>query len=128
MIIIPFLEGMHKEEAVDFFKETAKDELEDHAYWLMERINQLGIYPSQIINSTYWDNIAKHKYIPPVQNILQAIRNNIAAECGAIETYQELEKFTRDRDVVTNTKVKEILADEQQHLADLYDLEKDFIG
>ena len=127
-IIIPFLEGQHKEETIDFFKETAKDELEDHAYWLMERLNQLGVYPQPIIGSTCWDAVAKHKYIAPVQNILGAIRNNIAAECGAIETYQELERFTRDRDVVSNTKIKEILADEQQHLADLYDLEKDFIG
>lgn len=128
MIIIPFLEGMHKEEVVDFFKETGKDELEDHAYWLMERLNQLGVYPHPIISSTCWDNIAKHKYIAPVSNILSAIRNNIAAEIGAIETYQDLERFTRDRDVVSNTKIKEILADEQQHLADLYDLEKDFVG
>jgi len=117
---------MHKEEVVEFFNETAKDELEDHAYWLMERLNQLGVYPQPVISSTCWNNVANHKYIAPVQDILGAIRNNIAAEIGAIETYQDLEKFTRDRDVVSNTKIKEILADEQQHLADLYDLEKDF--
>ena len=47
---------------------------------------------------------------------------------GAIETYTALEAVTRGNDVVTNRKVKEILADEQEHLQNLIDLYKDIRG
>ena len=40
-------------------------------------------------------------------------------ESEAIETYTAFELYTRDKDVVTNEKIKEILADEQEHLTEL---------
>jgi len=126
MIILPFLEGKHRDDVVKFFSDTAKDELEDHAYWLMERLNNFGEAPHKLISSTMWDDVATHKYIVPSTDCLASIKNNIIAEKGAIETYEKIERMTRDKDVVTNAKIKEILADEQQHLSDLYDLEKQF--
>ena len=125
MIIIPYLEGIHRDMVSEFFKETAKDELEDHAYWLMERLNQFGVAAEEHIASTNWDNIAVHKYIPMQKDTLCAVNCAIQAELGAIETYKSIEVFTRDIDPVTNTKIKEILADEQEHLSELYDLQKD---
>jgi len=124
-IIIPFLYGPLRPDVVEFFKETAKDELEDHAYWLMERLNQLGVELSNVSDPAFWNTVATHKYIYPTNDTLGAIQNNIKAEQGAIETYTKLEEFTRDKDVVTNCKIKEILKDEQEHLSDLYDLRKD---
>ena len=56
------------------------------------------------------------------------LEQNIQSEKGAIETYTALEVVTRDNDVVTNRKVKEILADEQEHLQNLIDLHKDICG
>lgn len=124
-IVFPFLHGPLRPDIVDFFKETAKDELEDHAYWLMERLNQLGVELCNIADPAMWNTVATHKYIFPTTDTLGAIQNNIKAEQGAIETYKKLEEFTRGKDIVTNSKIKEILKDEQNHLSDLYDLRKD---
>lgn len=127
-IIIPFLSGPLRPEISEFFKETAKDELEDHAYWLMERLNQLGIDACSLADPAFWNTTATHKYIYPSVDVIGAIQNNIRAEQGAIETYVKIEEFTRDKDVVTNAKIKEILKDEQEHLSELYDLRKDITG
>ena len=58
-------------------------------------------------------------------DIITNLYQNITAEEGAIETYSDIELFTRDRDVVTNKRIKEILADEQEHLQALKDLVAD---
>lgn len=127
-IIIPFLNGPLRPEVSEVFKDAAKDELEDHAYWLMERLNQLGIDACSLTDPAFWNTTATHKYIYPSVDVIGAIQNNIRAEQGAIETYTKIEEFTRDRDVVTNSKIKEILKDEQEHLSELYDLRKDITG
>ena len=128
IIVIPFLSGPMRPDVVEFFKKTAEDELEDHAYWLMDRLNQLGLNFVNIADPAFWNTVATHKYIYPSVDVIGAIQNNIRAEQGAIETYTKLEEFTRDKDIVTNTKIKEILKDEQEHLSELYDLRKDITG
>ena len=117
----PFLTGPNHLEIEELFQETAKDEYEDHAYWLMDRINKLGGNPSKILHPDWLNRKATHKYILPKApfNVIDAINRNIEAEKNAIETYVKLEQMTRDKDVVTNKKMKEILADEQDHLQDL---------
>ena len=40
-IVRPYLVGLERNEIVELYEEQAKDELEDHAYWLMERISQV---------------------------------------------------------------------------------------
>ena len=138
-IVRPFLVGLERANVVELYDTQAKDELEDHAYWLMERISQLGGTPDLVLSPDMWNHVATHKYIipevihqnPDMNNItpgvdvVSSLYQNIAAEEGAIETYSNLELFTRDRDVVTNTKIKEILADEQEHLQALKDLVAD---
>ena len=42
IIVKEWLEGTDRKDIEKFYEDTAKDELEDHAYWLMKRINQLG--------------------------------------------------------------------------------------
>ena len=128
VIIRSFLSGPLRPDVVKFFDETAKDELEDHAYWLMDRLNQLGCDSARLTDPAFWNTTATHKYIYPSTDVISAINNNIKAEQGAIETYTALEEFTRDKDIVTNCKIKEILKDEQEHLAELYDLRKDGSG
>ena len=138
-IVRPYLVGLERNEIVELYEEQAKDELEDHAYWLMERISQLGGIPEMVLSPDMWNHIATHKYIVPEvshQNadmnnthtgidIITNLYQNITAEEGAIETYSDIELFTRDRDVVTNKRIKEILADEQEHLQALKDLVAD---
>ena len=124
-ICAPFLIGNMRPDVEKLFIETAKDEFEDHAMWLMERLRQLGENPGEILDPNELNNIAKHKYIIPEFDTLKAIENNIKAELGAIETYTELEEFTKDKDIVSHAKIEEILSDEQEHLKLLNKLAED---
>ena len=129
-VVIPFAVGQDRVNIVEAFKEHAKDELEDHAAWLIERINQLDGVPTLVDEPSKWNLCAVHKYIKPTPpyDVCTLLEQNIQSEKGAIETYTTLEAVTRDNDVVTNRKVKEILADEQEHLQNLIDLYKDIRG
>lgn len=125
-IVWPFINGNESTELVEILKDNAKDELEDHAYWLMDRLNQLNKTPENIFDINNLDNFAVHKYIKPVVlDCKSIIMDNIKAEKGAIETYLDLEEFTKDKDIVTHSKVEEILADEREHLHLLEELLKD---
>jgi bacterioferritin len=112
-----------------FFEETAKDEYEDHAEWLMKRMQELGISMADVYDPSTWNMWAVHPYVPFDKseeiNVANAINKAIKMEEEAIETYTEFERFTRDNDPVTNTKIKEILADEIEHLTELNNFAKD---
>ena len=129
-VVIPFAVGQDRVNVVEAFKEHAKDELEDHAAWLIERINQLDGVPTLVDEPSKWNLCAVHKYITPKPpyDVCTLLEQNIQSEKGAIETYTALEAVTRHNDIVTNRKVKEILADEQEHLQNLIDLHKDICG
>lgn len=129
-VVIPFAVGQDRVNIVEAFKEHAKDELEDHAAWLIERINQLDGVPTLVDEPSKWNLCAVHKYITPKPpyDVCTLLEQNIQSEKGAIETYTALEAVTRHNDIVTNRKVKEILADEQEHLQNLIDLHKDICG
>lgn len=129
-VVIPFAVGQDRVNIVEAFKEHAKDELEDHAAWLIERINQLDGAPTLVDEPSKWNLCAVHKYITPKPpyDVCTLLEQNIQSEKGAIETYTTLEAVTRHNDIVTNRKVKEILADEQEHLQNLIDLYKDISG
>lgn len=129
-VVIPFAVGQDRVNIVEAFKEHAKDELEDHAAWLIERINQLDGVPTLVDEPSKWNLCAVHKYITPKPpyDVCTLLEQNIQSEKGAIETYTALEAVTRHNDLVTNKKVKEILADEQEHLQNLIDLHKDICG
>lgn len=129
-VVIPFAVGQDRVNIVEAFKEHAKDELEDHAAWLIERINQLDGVPTLVDEPSKWNLCAVHKYITPKPpyDVCTLLEQNIQSEKGAIETYTTLEAVTRHNDIVTNRKVKEILADEQEHLQNLIDLYKDISG
>lgn len=130
IIVKEWLTGIDRKEIEEFYEETAKDELEDHAYWLMKRINQLGGTIEDISQSPAVLETAAHKYIAPVWknnniDIKSSLEINIKNEEGAIETYEELVKMTEDVDPASNSKLKEILADEQEHLQELKDFLQD---
>lgn len=131
-IVREWLTGMCRAEVVKLYEETAKDELEDHAYWLMKRINELGGTVDDIsVSPSSWLS-AIHPYDAPqwqstgtiedpdengkIINIETSLIQNIKGELGAIETYKELVALTEGVDYTTNSKCKEILADEEEHL------------
>ena len=124
----PFVKGKERNKLESVLKDNAKDELEDHAYWLLERLDQLKKQPETIKNIDELNKFAKHKYIIPVATDAKSIiEDNIKAEQGAIETYLELEEFTRDKDIVTHTKIEEILSDEREHLHELEKVLRDIV-
>lgn len=108
------------------FKENAKEELEDHAFWILGRLKELGADCSAIDNPSLIDGLAKHKYITPTEttNIMTCIEQVAEAERGAIETYTELVDFSKGKDDITHKKMKEILKDEEKHLKEMEDFSK----
>jgi bacterioferritin len=130
VIVKEWLTGTDRKDIEKFYEDTAKDELEDHAYWLMKRINQLGGTIEDITMSPNSWETATHKYIAPTWSkdnidIKKSLEDNITNEEGAIETYEELVKMTEEVDPASNSKLKEILADEQEHLQELKDFLQD---
>ena len=58
-------------------------------------------------------------------DIKKSLEDNIINEEGAIETYRELVKLTDEVDPSSNSKLKKILADEEEHLQELKDFLED---
>ena len=138
-----YLVGVNRKEVEEFFEEAAKDELYDHAAYLLKRIAQLGGMPIDALSPA---NVvtAKHPYISPGYfakstgleddmsdkteygiDVVTAVNQNIEAEKGAIETYRAICDFTQSIDIVTHKEVKRILEDEVEHLQELYDFKAD---
>ncbi len=129
VIVKEWLSGQDRTNIIEFYEDTAKDELEDHAYWLMKRINQLGGTIEDITSSPSIIETATHKYISPIWKgdnipVKESLEINIKNEEGAIETYKKLVSITEDVDPASNAKLKEILSDEEDHLQEL----KDFLN
>jgi ferritin-like protein len=129
LITRPYIIGEHFKDIRNLFEETAKDELEDHAYWLIERINQLGYKIDDIAHPSSWANLAEHKYVKPIfsenGNIdpKTILEQAIQSELDAIATYTNLCEFTNAiKDSTSNLKLRQILADEEEHLSDLKDI------
>jgi ferritin-like protein len=125
----PFIIGEHFKDIRNLFEETAKDELEDHAYWLMERLNQLGYDCKELAHPASWANFAEHQYLKPIFNengnicSKHVLEQAIQSELDAIETYNNLIQFADAVfDSTSNLKLREILADEEEHLSDLRDI------
>lgn len=148
IIVKDFLVGSNRPSIENLYEETAKDELEDHAYWLMKRINELGGTIEDITASPASWLTATHTYKSPkwlakyskesgilpgneeeiVIPIQDSLFTNIDNEMGAIETYRELiEIATLSKDWTTANKCKEILADEEEHLQLLQDYLDDYV-
>ena len=133
IIVKDFLVGSCRPEVVKLYEETAKDELEDHGYWLMKRINELGgtieditASPASWLTATHKEGIEGDDGI--VIGVVDSLFTNIENEMGAIETYRDLvETAQLSKDWTTEKKCKEILADEEEHLQLLQDFLDDMV-
>ncbi len=109
--------GNMRGQVVAELEEHAGDELR-HAGMLAERIIQLGGVP--ILKPEDWYKMTNCGYDAPedphVENLL---KQNIKGERCAIEAYNKLLAFTRDKDTVTYRMAEEILEDEVEHEEDL---------
>jgi bacterioferritin len=104
-------------------EEHAGDELR-HANMLVERILQLGGTP--ILEPKEWYQQTSCGYLTPEDPKVTAIlKQNIQGEQCAINVYDKLLKFTKDKDQITYNMVLEILEDEVEHEDDLEALQED---
>lgn len=127
-IVKDFLVGEQRANVAELFKKNADDELDDHAEKLLNRLNELGSDISKVDVFTTLDRVSPCPYIAPEfpYNVIKLVKDNMESEECAIKMYKEIVEFTREKDPVTYTLVKDILVDEEQHLADLTDFYNDF--
>lgn len=122
-----FLVGPMSPDVASEFVENAKDELDDHFDKLLNRLHQLDADVEPLSNLYSLNSIAVGKFIPPKApyDVITLIDDNITAEKEAIKTYREICEFCDGVDFVTFAMAREILADEEEHLADLVSLKED---
>ena len=94
----------------------------------MKRLNELDFMPTKIFNSN-WYNLIPCKHRSDIYSgcTVENIINNITLETGAIDTYIRLVDFTKKYDPESYEKMKDILADEQEHLLKLQKLLNKYI-
>lgn len=126
-VVVPFIHGLDRPDIEEWFVKTAKDELDDHAVKLMNRLSELGGDSSDFLYPESWKNLAGSPLLSTGGDfsIDANLIMNIIAEIHAIETYTILCDMTRGADYKTYTLSKQILDDEQEHLQDLYDFAQD---
>lgn len=104
-------------------EEHASDELK-HAGMLTERIIQLGGTP--LLKPEEWYKMSNCGYDAPTDpNVKTLLKQNIKGEQCAIEVYNNLLNFTRDKDPITYNMVLDILKDEVEHEEDLQTILED---
>jgi bacterioferritin len=107
-----------------------------YQYWLgaklvkgpmkADRIIQLGGTPA--LGPDVWLKLTNCGYDAPKDPYVKVILDqNIAGEQCAIKHYNELLKYSRDRDPVTYNMVLQILQDEVMHEEDLQNLKEDMV-
>lgn len=104
-------------------EEHAKEELK-HAEMLTNRILQLGGTP--LLSPQDWYKETNCGYEAPEDPYVKTLlKQNIKGEQCAIEVYNKLIEFTKDKDPVTCRMLVEILEDEIEHEFELQSLLED---
>lgn len=120
-IVEPFLLGDERPHIQETFKANADDELNDHGDKLLQRIHDLGFGATYLQGGL--NSIAGYvgtPYVDPTISVDQALQVMIKSEEDAIASYSQAVDFAESvHDVVTRDIFKAILADEQEHLANL---------
>jgi bacterioferritin len=100
------------------FAEHAESE---HQHMLMaaERVDQLGGVPN--LDPEGLASRAATEY-GKGGNLVEMLKENLIAERLVIEHYQELIRYFGDKDPTTRVMLEHILADEEDHAADMHDL------
>lgn len=117
------VKGPMKDSVMAELTQHAADELR-HAGMNADRIIQLGGTPA--LSPEVWLKLSNCKYDAPEDPYVKIILDqNIKGEQCAIKLYNEILKFSRDRDPVTYNMVLQILQDEVMHEEDLQNLRED---
>lgn len=125
-LIQPYLQGLERSSVSDKFVELAKDELDDHANKLLNRLAELN-YGPVLLTPLSW-----HEYSTINDNcdstiVIDQLYFNRDLEIKAIEHYNKvIQVALYYSDFVTSDLLKSILADEENHLNILNDFINDF--
>jgi len=111
-------EGIHSESVAAEFQEHADVERK-HMLDAANRIDQLGGVPD--FNPDGLASRSATEY-GDGGNLIEMIKQNLIAERIVIEHYQELIRYFGDKDPTTRILLEHILADEEEHAADMHDL------
>ena len=110
--------GVHGRSVAGEFKEHA-DEERAHADLIGDRIQQLGGKPDFNPGSLLQRSVSQ--YIEG-ETLADMIREDLIAERMVIEVYGEMIRFFGNNDPTTRRMIEHILAQEEEHAADLSDL------
>ena len=110
--------GIASESVKEEFAQHAKEE-EQHLDWLAERINQLGGKPD--MNPEGLATRAASQYVEG-ETLVEMIREDLVAERIAIETYRDMVRYFAEKDPTSRQLLEKILAKEEEHANDMYDL------
>jgi len=100
--------------------EHGNDELR-HAQMLSDRIKQLGGTP--LLEPKEWYTHTNCGYAAPSDaHVKKILEQSVAGEQCAIDAYNALLTFTKDKDLITYNMGLEIMADEVEHEDDLQGL------
>lgn len=94
------------------------EEEEKHAGWIADRIIYLGEGSKISLSPFNWDKTSNCKYISPENtkgDISLILEQNIKGEQCAIEGYNELLEFCKDKDPITHRLGMKILEEEIEH-------------
>lgn len=115
--------GRMRGQVVAELEEHAADELK-HAGMLVNRILQLDGTP--LLKPQDWYRASNCGYDAPEDPSVKAVlKQNIKGEQCAIEVYNKLLGFTKDKDPISYNMIVEILEDEVEHEDDLQTLLED---
>ena len=126
-----FITGYERTELTRHFTEYSREEIFEHARQLLNRLNELNcgvgiLYDFNSINTLCRDNGHSWNFNGSM-NSMDLIRQAINFEIGSIDTYKDLEYFTRGIDVTTNDLVKHLLKDEIEHLTELREIQESLV-
>jgi bacterioferritin len=110
--------GISSSSVGEEFAEHAKEERQ-HMMMVAERIDQLGGDPN--FNPEGLASRAATEY-GDAETLVEMVEGNLVAERIAIEHYRDMIKYFADHDPSTRSMMEKILADEEEHAADMHDL------
>ena len=117
------VEGAMRSDVQREFEEHAMEEFK-HAKLVADRIIQLEGTP--VLDPAQWTQLARCKYTPPLNSdVINVLKQNIAAERCAIIRYEEIATLCNNVDYTTCDIAKRIMAEEEEHEQDLQDLQRD---
>ena len=117
------VKGKFREEVVAELTQHAGDELK-HAGMIADRIIQLGGTP--VLKPEDWYKLTNCGYDAPTDpDVIPVLKQNIKGEQCAIDVYQYLAEYLKDKDPITYYMVLDILKDEIEHEDDLINILED---